>query len=109
MLSEGGIDLFTDEENAKALASAAGADKTLVGYLRAHLNRLKAGDYFALLGYVEMNEPHEKTLEGHSDERTRQEARGDVSRIRPALFAFHWASVQGRPEQRRVPASNLRR
>ena len=64
VLSEGGIDLFTDEENAKALASAAGGDKTLVGYLRAHLNRLKAGDYFALLGYVEMNEPHEKTLKG---------------------------------------------
>ncbi len=62
VLSEGGIDLFTDEENAKALA--AGGDKTLVGYLRAHLNRLKAGDYFALLGYVEMNEPHEKTLQG---------------------------------------------
>jgi len=64
VLSEGGIDLFTDEENAKALASAAGGDKTVAGYLRAHLNRLKAGDYFALLGYVEMNEPHEKTLKG---------------------------------------------
>ena len=62
MHSENGIDLFTDEANAKALASAAGSDKTLVGYLRAHLDRLKAGDYFALLGYVEMNQPHEKTL-----------------------------------------------
>jgi transaldolase/glucose-6-phosphate isomerase len=62
ILSENGIELFTDETNAKALASAAGSDKTLVGYLRAHLNRLNAGDYFALLGYVEMNQPHEKTL-----------------------------------------------
>ena len=44
------------QANAAALASAAGSDKTLAGYLRAHLNRLKAGDYFALLGYVEMNE-----------------------------------------------------
>ena len=49
VLSENGIDLFTDAANAAALASAAGSDKTLVGYLRAHLNRLKAGDYFALL------------------------------------------------------------
>jgi transaldolase / glucose-6-phosphate isomerase len=64
ILSENGIDLFTDEANATALASAAGSDKTLVGYLRAHLGRLKAGDYFALLGYVEMNQPHEKTLKG---------------------------------------------
>jgi transaldolase / glucose-6-phosphate isomerase len=62
ILSENGIQLFTDEVNAAALASAAGADKTLLGYLRAHLNRLKAGDYFALLGYVEMNDAHEKTL-----------------------------------------------
>jgi hypothetical protein len=62
ILSENGIELFTDETNAKALASAAGPDKTLVGYLRAHLNRLNAGDYFALLGYVEMNQPHHMFL-----------------------------------------------
>ena len=61
-LSENGIELFTDETNARALASAAGSDKTLVEYLRAHLNRLNAGDYFALLGYVEMNQPHHKFL-----------------------------------------------
>jgi transaldolase/glucose-6-phosphate isomerase len=63
ILSENGIDLFTDPANAAALASAAGSDKTLLGYLRAHLNRLKAGDYFALLGYVEMNDAHHKTLD----------------------------------------------
>ncbi|HTW66675.1 MAG TPA: bifunctional transaldolase/phosoglucose isomerase [Bryobacteraceae bacterium] len=63
VLSENGIELFTDEANAAALKSAAGSDQTLVGYLRAHLNRLQAGDYFALLGYVEMNEPHDKTLQ----------------------------------------------
>jgi transaldolase/glucose-6-phosphate isomerase len=62
ILSENGIELYTDEANAKALAAAAGPDKTLAGYLKAHLNRLKAGDYFALLAYVQMNEPHEKTL-----------------------------------------------
>jgi transaldolase/glucose-6-phosphate isomerase len=63
ILSENGIQLFTDEKNAAALASAAGSDKTLVGYLRAHLNRLKAGDYMALLAYVQMNEAHEATLQ----------------------------------------------
>ena len=49
ILSEGGIQLFTDEKNAAALASAAGSDKSLAGYLKAHLGRIKAGDYFALL------------------------------------------------------------
>jgi transaldolase/glucose-6-phosphate isomerase len=63
ILSEAGIDLYTDEKNASALASAAGSDKTLAGYLRAHLNRLKTGDYFALLGYIEMNEAHGRALQ----------------------------------------------
>ena len=63
ILSDKGIQLFTDEKNAAALASAVGSDKSLVAYLRAHLKRLGAGDYFALLAYVQMNEPHENTLQ----------------------------------------------
>ncbi|HYK16811.1 MAG TPA: bifunctional transaldolase/phosoglucose isomerase [Bryobacteraceae bacterium] len=63
ILSDSGIDLYTDEANLSALSSAAGSDKTLVGYLRAHLSRIKAGDYFALLGYIQMNEPHEEALQ----------------------------------------------
>jgi transaldolase/glucose-6-phosphate isomerase len=61
--SESGVDLFTDSKNAAALAAVA-SEKSLAGYLRAHLNRLHAGDYFALLGYLEMNEAHERTLQG---------------------------------------------
>ena len=30
---------------------------------RAHLSRLKAGDYFATLAYVQMNEDHEEILQ----------------------------------------------
>ncbi|HTA68154.1 MAG TPA: bifunctional transaldolase/phosoglucose isomerase [Bryobacteraceae bacterium] len=63
ILSDNDIQLFTDEKNAAALASAVGSDKSLVGYLRAHLKRLGAGDYFALLAYVQMNEPHENRLQ----------------------------------------------
>ncbi len=63
ILSENGIQLFTDEKNAAALASAAGNDKSVAGYLRAHFGRIKSGDYFALLAYVEMNQPHENTLQ----------------------------------------------
>jgi transaldolase/glucose-6-phosphate isomerase len=64
VLEDKGIKLFTDEKNAAELAKVAGSDKTLVGYLRAHLNRIKAGDYFAVLGYIQMNEAHEKALRG---------------------------------------------
>ncbi|MGA7219024.1 MAG: bifunctional transaldolase/phosoglucose isomerase, partial [Candidatus Sulfotelmatobacter sp.] len=63
VLEEGGIKLFTDEKNAAELAKAVGKDRSLAGYVKAHLSRIGAGDYFALLGYIEMNDEHEKTLQ----------------------------------------------
>jgi transaldolase/glucose-6-phosphate isomerase len=58
-----GIKLFTDTKNAEALAKAAGNDQSLVGFLRAHLNRVETGDYFALLAYVQMNGANEDKLQ----------------------------------------------
>jgi len=55
-----GIQLYADPANAAALA---GAGRTLEGYLRAHLDRIGTGDYFALLAYVEMNREHEDLLQ----------------------------------------------
>ena len=63
ILEDSGIKIFTDEENAAALAKAAGSDKSLAGYLRAHLKRIKPGDYFALLAYLQMNAVHEEWLD----------------------------------------------
>ncbi len=63
ILTDSGVQLFTDPANAAALKSAAGADQTLTGYLKAHLNRLSTGDYFAILGYIEMNDAHEQSLQ----------------------------------------------
>jgi transaldolase/glucose-6-phosphate isomerase len=63
ILEDKGIKLFTDEKNAAELAKAAGTNKSLAGYLKAHLSRISAGDYFALLGYIEMNEAHENALQ----------------------------------------------
>jgi transaldolase/glucose-6-phosphate isomerase len=60
---DGGITLFSDARNAEALNKAVGKDKSLAGYLRMHLNRLGAGDYFALLGYIQMNAEHEAQLQ----------------------------------------------
>src|SRR6266436_2222662 len=64
VLEEGDFKLFTDEKNAAALAQAAGSDRSLKSYLKAHLSRIGAGDYFALLAYVEMNAEHEFLLQG---------------------------------------------
>ncbi len=63
VLEDSGIKLFTDEKNAGELANLAGGDKSLAGYLKAHLGRIHAGDYFALLGYIQMNAEHEQALQ----------------------------------------------
>jgi len=62
VVEDGAIQLFTDEKNAAELARAAGADKSLAGYLKAHLGRIGAGDYFAVLGFLQMDEEHRKAL-----------------------------------------------
>jgi glucose-6-phosphate isomerase len=63
ILEDAGVKLFTDEKNAAELAKSAGSDRTLAGYLKAHLARIKAGDYFAVLGYIQMNAEHEQNLQ----------------------------------------------
>ena len=60
---ESGISLFTDARNADALEQALGGDRSLAGYLRAHLNRLEMGDYFAILAYLAMNQMHRHALQ----------------------------------------------
>jgi glucose-6-phosphate isomerase len=63
VVEDSGIRLFTDEKNAAELAKLAGGDQSLAGYLKAHLSRIKAGDYFAVLGYIQMNAEHEQSLQ----------------------------------------------
>jgi transaldolase / glucose-6-phosphate isomerase len=58
-----GIALFTDATNRAALDPVPGADRSVVAYLRAHLNRIRRGDYFAILAYVAMNREHEDALQ----------------------------------------------
>jgi transaldolase / glucose-6-phosphate isomerase len=57
-----GIRLFANPQNTEALRGAAGTP-SLTAYLKAHLDRLGAGDYFALLAYLEMNAAHEQALQ----------------------------------------------
>ena len=55
-------DLYTDEINAADLRKA-GADGTLESWLKAHFSRVDAGDYVALLAYIERNAAHIDTLQ----------------------------------------------
>jgi transaldolase/glucose-6-phosphate isomerase len=63
LFEEGGIKLFAGAKNAAAIGTAAGSELSLTAYLKAHLGRIKPGDYFALLAYIEMNEATEKALQ----------------------------------------------
>jgi len=51
--------LYADLKNTAALKGGA----TLSGFLKKHLDRVGAGDYFAVLGYITMNEDHEEALQ----------------------------------------------
>jgi transaldolase/glucose-6-phosphate isomerase len=58
ILEADGMKFFTDARNASELNG-----KTAVEMLRSHLGRIKAGDYFALLGFIQMNAEHELALQ----------------------------------------------
>lgn len=53
-----GVQLFTDEANAAKLTGT-----TLAEYLQSFVGKIGAGDYFAVLGYIEMNDAHEAALQ----------------------------------------------
>ncbi|MEO5819850.1 MAG: bifunctional transaldolase/phosoglucose isomerase [Vicinamibacteraceae bacterium] len=61
-VSGGGLEIFADPKTAERLAGAA-TTGTPEGWLRAHLASLRAGDYAALLAFVEMNARHAGVLQ----------------------------------------------
>jgi transaldolase / glucose-6-phosphate isomerase len=56
------IELYTDAANAQALRRA-GADGGIESWLKAHLSRIRPGDYAALLAYVARDERHTTRLQ----------------------------------------------
>jgi transaldolase/glucose-6-phosphate isomerase len=59
-----GVKLFADAKNEEALKKAVGGSATLAAYLRAHLDPLGKGDYFAIIAYLQMHPPVEDSLQG---------------------------------------------
>jgi transaldolase/glucose-6-phosphate isomerase len=58
ILEADGMKFFTDAANAAQLRG-----RTATEMLRSHLSRLGQGDYFALLGYIQMTAAHEEALQ----------------------------------------------
>jgi transaldolase/glucose-6-phosphate isomerase len=61
---EDDLALFADRDDQTVLAEAVDGDASLRGYLRAHLERLHRGDYFAALAYVADTDQHRRVLDG---------------------------------------------
>ncbi len=78
VLVDEGLAFYTDEVNHAVLAREARAPSA-VEWLRAHLSRLVAGDYFAVLAYLPLTVAHEAVLE-----RLRHRAR-EVRRVATCL------------------------
>ncbi len=93
LVDDAGFKLFTDDKNVaeliQATRSGPASDDALTAFLRAHLGRLGAGDYFAVLGYIEMNAEHESLLQDLAHGRARPQTRGDMPRLRSPLLALH--------------------
>ncbi len=60
---EDGIKLFSRDEYVEELDKFVGDEKSLEKYVEAHIQHLQEYDYFAVLGYIEMNEENEKLLQ----------------------------------------------
>jgi hypothetical protein len=62
-LSDAGVKVFATAPYAATLKSVAAA-QTLAGILKAHLDQIHAGDYFAALAYLPMFAEHEAAIQG---------------------------------------------
>lgn len=56
------LELYATDAYATTLKASSDSE-TFVGYLRAHLNQLKAGDYFATLAFISMFPEHEAQIQ----------------------------------------------
>lgn len=64
IFNDGKVKLFADPRYAAVLNGGQDIGQVeLAGYLRAHFAQLKAGDYFAVLGFIQRNREHEKIMQ----------------------------------------------
>lgn len=59
---EGGVQLYTGDDYAAELKGAV-EEESLASFIEAHILNIGEGDYFAVLGYIEMNEGNEMLLQ----------------------------------------------
>jgi len=64
IFDDGKVKLFADPKYAAVLHGGQDVGQPdLAGYLRAHLAQLKSSDYFAVLGFIQSDREHQKTMQ----------------------------------------------
>jgi glucose-6-phosphate isomerase len=63
ILEDAGVKIYASATYAETLKAAA-PSATLVSYLKAHLDQIHSGDYFAALAYLPMFAEYEATIQG---------------------------------------------
>ena len=109
ILEDNGVKLFTDRQERCRTGKAAASDKSLAGYLKAHLSRIQCGRLLRAARLRRDERRARAESAGIAACGARQEARGDLPRLRAALSALDRTGLQRRPELRSVPADHLRR
>ena len=93
MFRENGLALYADPRNAGEL----GRHNTLSGYLRSHFGRVhagaKAGDYVALLAYIQRDEAHTQALTSDAHAYPRQNPSRHLPGLRTSFPAFDRAGL----------------
>jgi transaldolase/glucose-6-phosphate isomerase len=63
LISSGGLQLLTDEENADMIHQQHKGPPSIVDYLAAHFRRIKPGDYFNLSAFIEHSDENFRVLQ----------------------------------------------
>ncbi len=109
ILDDKGVKLFTRRQECRRTCEGCGIRK-IAGRLSQGASRTDQGRrLFRAVGLHPDERRARKAVASYPARGSRQEARGDLPRIRSAVPALNRAGVQGRSELGRVPAIDLRR
>jgi transaldolase/glucose-6-phosphate isomerase len=96
-LARGALRLFTDDANAAVLATAAACEGTLESWLAAHVRRAGAGDYLALLAYLDRSPGHIAVLQGLRERLGRASPAATVLQFGPRFLHSTGQAYKGGP------------
>jgi transaldolase/glucose-6-phosphate isomerase len=91
------VQIFDDPKNTDELKKQLNASPTVSDYLRAHISRAKAGDYFAILAYLPMDAHDEAALQAMRGEIMRSQKVATCVEFGPRFLHSTGQAYKGGP------------